>query len=76
MQRIEAVAGQFFNYKELVKADAEYGKCMGSFLSESGKRIKSNKLSLFDELFDIKQTFDRNTQRSQRSNILRRVFGE
>lgn len=76
MQRIEAVSGQFFNYKELVIADKEYAKLMGSFLAESGKRVKSNKLSLFDQLFDIKQNFDNKSQRSQRSNLLKRIFGE
>lgn len=76
MQRIEAVSGQFFNYKELVKADKEYARLMGSFLAESGKRVKTNKLSLFDQLFDIKQNFDTKSQRSMRSNLLKRIFGE
>ena len=49
---------------------------MPGFLAEAGKLVKTNKLSLFDQLFDVKQNFDRNTQRSQRKNLLQRIFGE
>ena len=57
MQNIEAVAGEFFNAKELLDADGIYMKELGAFLNELTSRNKTNRLSLLGELFDIKQDF-------------------
>lgn len=74
MQHIEAAAGEFFNFKELAKADAAYASNLGAMMAELGSRTKTNKLSLFFELFDVKQNFKGNL-RSQNKNWLRRLFG-
>jgi hypothetical protein len=52
MQRIEGAAGEYFTNKELVKADAEYAKLIGSYVTQITNRVKDNKLYLFEELFN------------------------
>ena len=75
MQNIEAAAGQFFGPKELAKADWEYKNHILPMMAEMGSRIKTNKLSLFFELFDVKQNFSSNLKRTQKKNLLQRLFG-
>ena len=77
MQRIEAVAGEFFNYKELVNADKEFFKAMGSYVGDIGQRVQTSKLHLFDEMFDVRQNFK--TEKTHidfnNRNLLTRIFG-
>ena len=75
MQNIEAAAGQFFGPKELAKADVAYAKALGPMMAELGSRTKTNKLSLFFELFDVKQNFGSKIKRVQKKNWLQRIFG-
>lgn len=74
MQNIEAAAGQFFGPKELAKADAAYAKALCPMMAELGSRTKTNKLSLFFELFDVKQNFGSKIK-NQKKNWLQRLFG-
>ena len=74
MQNIEVAAGQFFGPKELAKADAAYAKALGPMMAELGSRTKTNKLSLFFELFDVKQNFSSKIK-NQKKNWLQRLFG-
>lgn len=77
MTNIEAVAGQFFNPKELAKADGIYTKELTEFIPELGARVKSSPLALFCELLDVKQEFGKNAKNAtQRKNLLLRLFGE
>ena len=77
MQNIEAVAGEFFNPKELAKADAMYMSLMTEYMSEIGARNKVSKLALIDEYFNIKGTFNKNLKMAdQRRSWLKRIFGE
>lgn len=77
MQRIEAIAGEFFNYKELANADKEFFKAMGHFVGDIGQRIKTSKLELFDEMFDVRENFK--TKKAHidfnNRNLLTRIFG-
>ena len=75
MQNIEAAAGQFFGVKELAKADAIYAKELIPMMAELGSRTKTNKLSLFFELFNVKQDFSSRLKRTQKKNLLQRLFG-
>ena len=75
MQNIEAAAGQFFGPKELAKADAAYAKLLVPMMAELSSRTKTNKLSLFFELFDVKQNFGSSIKRVQKKNWLQRIFG-
>ncbi len=75
MQNIEAAAGQYFSAKELAKADWEYKSEVMKLISDLPNRTKSNKLDLFNELFDIKQDYKGSLKRVQKKNLLERVFG-
>lgn len=55
---IEALAGQYFSFKDLLKADKEYVKNITGRLSDLGNSIKSNKLDLFNEMFDVRHDFE------------------
>lgn len=76
MQNIEAAAGEFFSYKELLKADAIYIEHLPETLGELYSRNKTSKLALFDELFNIKGEFNKNMRfADQRRSLLKRIFG-
>lgn len=49
----EAVAGEFFNMKELMKADSAYFKGLFSYLGEFKNPVKTSKLALFLEKFNV-----------------------
>ena len=58
MMRIEAVAGEFFNYKNVVEADKIYRKYLTEYLGEIGSRVKTNKLALWGEYFNTMQNYE------------------
>ena len=74
MQNIEAASRQYFNAKELAKADGIYTKLIGGSIAEFNSRNKTNKLSLFNELFNIRNDFDNITHNSMRKSQLDRIF--
>lgn len=76
MQNIEAAAGEYFNVKELASADKSYISEMKDYCMEIGQRINTSKLHLFDELFNIKQDYNRKVKDVQSKNWLKRIFGE
>lgn len=77
MQNIEAVAGEFFNARELATADKEFLAASPAFLGDIGQRIKTSKLALFDEMFDVRQNFSKEIRHKSwvNKNLLLRVFG-
>lgn len=77
MQNIEAVASEFFNARELAAADKEFVKAMPEYTAEIGRRIKTSKLALFDEMFDVKQNYTGNIKHKNFLNrfLLTRIFG-
>lgn len=75
MQRIEGAAGEYFTNKELVKADAEYAKLIGSYVTQLTSRVKDNKLYLFEELFNTTQDFKKGLEGNKKKNYLERLFG-
>lgn len=77
MMRIESLSGEFFSEKNTIVADREYAKAMPAFLAEFGNRVKTSKLALWSELFNVPQeyetdvrevNFDRKTWFSRMSN--------
>lgn len=60
MMKIEGFCGQFVTSKEIKDADKAYRKELMKFIGELGSNIKTNKISLFDEMFDIMQDYDKN----------------
>lgn len=75
MQNIEAVGAEYFNASELLKADKIYTSEVIGVLQDKTLRIKQNKLTLFDQLFDIKQDFGKNTTKLQTKNLIKRILG-
>lgn len=76
MQNIEAVAGEYFNVKELAMADKAYASELMHYVPELGNRVKKSKLALFDQFFNIRQDYNKDVRKSQVSSLLRRMFGE
>ena len=76
MQHIEAVAGEYFNAKELIAADIEYDKMLVEYIPELGSRMKQSKLALFDELINFKGDYRERIKGVQKKNWLQRIFGE
>ena len=75
MQNIEAFSGHYFNAKELLQADAQYAKELMKFLPEVESKNPTNKLALFDQLFDIKQEFESNTK-NRMNTMFEKLFGK
>lgn len=76
-QATEAAARKYFKFQTLKDADFIYKDCMKDKIAELGQRVKTNKLDLFDDIFDIKQDFSKKTRMSnKRKSLLRRLFGE
>lgn len=57
MSNMESVTNRYFGKKNLLSADMEYGKELPAYLGEIGNRIKTSKLALFGELFNISQNY-------------------
>ena len=76
MQRIDAIAGEHFNWRELHEADAFIMKQMPAYLGDVGQRFKKSKLALLEEMFDFRQNGGnmRNMDFMNR-NFLIRIFG-
>ena len=77
MQRIEAISGQYFKYKQLVSADAEFFKNVPDFMADLGRRGKQNKISLIDEVFNVRMDESSNKRHSNfyKRNFLGKFFG-
>ena len=75
MMNIEKYCNQFFSAKDTVWADVTYGKEVLSYLAEKASRIKSSKLSLFGELFDVQYEYleDVNSTRWNKTNWASRL---
>ena len=58
MMRIESFAGEFFNESNTLRADRNYGKALPEYLAEIGNRVKTSKLALWDELFNVMQEYE------------------
>lgn len=58
MMRIESICGQFFNVKDVAKADVEYTKNIGACIAEAGSLVKNNKMAVFIEQFNVLQEYE------------------
>lgn len=59
MMRIESWAGEYFNAKDMTWANATYTKHLPALLSQMGNRVKTSKLYLWNELFNVSQEYER-----------------
>ena len=73
----EMMSGEFFNRKDLLRADKIYFKNIWESIAESGNPNKNNKLSLFQREFDSLHEFE-NEIRNKNFNKSRlsKIFGE
>lgn len=58
MMRIESFSGEFFNESNTIRADREYAAHLPEFLGSIGNRVKTNKLALWDEKFNVLQDYE------------------
>lgn len=65
MENVESIAGQYFNIKDLAEADKKYGRDLFNVLSQVGDRVKTAKLSLFIEQFNVMQDYEQKTMEAQ-----------
>lgn len=62
MMRIESFAGEFFNEKNTIIADRIYGQHLPEYLAEIGNRVKTSKLALWNELFNVMQDYEQDVR--------------
>lgn len=55
---IEGYAREFFKMKDIFKADRIYSSQLPAVLGELGSRVKTSKLALWGELFNVQQDYD------------------
>ena len=58
----EAGSAEFYNPKSLGKGKFRYAELLPKFISEVGKRTKTNLISLLDEKFNIMQNIENNVR--------------
>ena len=77
MMRIESFAGEFFNEKNTITADRIYGQSLPAYLAEIGNRVKTSKLALWDELFNVTQEYEQDVREVNfdRKTWFSRMFG-
>lgn len=77
MMRIESFAGEFFNEKNTIVADRVYGQALPAYLAEIGNRVKTSKLALWDELFNVMQEYEKDVKEVNfdRKTWFSRMFG-
>lgn len=62
MMRIESFAGEFFNESNTLHADRIYGQELPAYLAEIGNRVKTSKIALWDELFNVMQEYEQDVR--------------
>lgn len=73
----EANASQFFNRKDLIKADKTYFKNIWEMIAESGNNNKNNKMALFQREFDLLHEFENDIRNKKYGKSrLAKIFGE
>lgn len=77
MMKIEASAREFFNFSNMFKADRIYGSNLPEFLAEIGNRVKTSKLALWCELFNVVQEYEKDIREINfdRKTWFSRMFG-
>lgn len=77
MVSYEAIAGEYFNLKDLATADKIFMSEMGEYAGDIGQRVTKSKLALTSELLDVRQNLRGMVNRTSWSNknLLTRLFG-
>lgn len=77
MMRIESMAKEFFTERNVLKADTIYAKEMPELLGQLGDRIKTSKLALWNEYFNVLQDYEKEVRDTNfnRKTWFSRMFG-
>lgn len=77
MMRIESFAGEFYSESNTLVADKNYGAALPEFLAEIGNRVKTSKLALWDEYFNVMQEYEQEIKETNfdRKTWFSRMFG-
>lgn len=77
MMRIESFAGEFYTESNTLNADLIYGKELPAYLAEIGNRVKTSKIALWDELFNVMQEYEQDVREVNfdRKTWFSRMFG-
>lgn len=62
MMRIESFAKEFFTETNTIHADRIYGANLPEYLAEIGSRVKTSKLALWDEMFNVLQDYEQDVR--------------
>lgn len=79
MNNIEAACGQYFNAKELAKADGNYMKMLGGSLKQLYSKKKDNDLDLIMEYFNYKEDYNKTIRENRQSGwrgMFERISGK
>jgi len=76
MMRIESLAGEFFNQKNVINADKIYTQALPAYLAQIGSRARTDKLALWEEYFDVLQDHDKSISNIDfsRKSIFSKLF--
>lgn len=77
MMRVESMSGQFFTERDTLKADKTYASELPKHLAELGSRVKTSKIALWDELFNVMQEYEQDVREANydRKTWFSRMFG-
>lgn len=77
MMRIEAIAAEFFNERDVLTADKTYAKYMPQFMAQIGNRVRTDKMYLWNELFNTMQEYEGDVKEVNfdRKTWFSRLFG-
>lgn len=77
MMKTEAWGGRFFNMSNLLHADRIYRNNLFEYLAELGNRVKTSKLALWMEKFNVMQDYEQSVREVNfdRKNWFSRMFG-
>lgn len=78
MMRIEYLAKEFFTIGDTWKADNIYRSALPEYLGEIGKRVKTSKLALWIEFFNVLQDFEEEVKDTNfdRKTRFSKLFGK
>jgi hypothetical protein len=62
MMRIESFCGEFFTESNTLRGDRNYAQALPEYLAQIGSSVKTSKLALWDELFNVMQDYEQETR--------------
>lgn len=78
MMRIESFAHEYFSERDTITADKNYAASMPAYIAQIGSRVKTNKLALWEELFNTEDEYENAVKELNwdQKNVIIRLFGK